>query len=105
MNSQKFSDAYSDMTKRLGELMTNKPPIPTSPRRDAKWIAAVVGELERVWRRVPELRLGQLLINVFGMDFYYVEDAELIERIREFYRYAYPKMAKSQKSPRRGSKA
>lgn len=98
MNSQKFSDAYGDMTKRLGELTPNKPP------RDAKWMAAVVGELEAAWKRTPDLRFGQLLINVFGMDFYYVEDAELVERVREYVN-AYPKVAKSQKPSSRGSKA
>lgn len=70
--------------------------------RDAKRIPAVLGELEDMWKRVPDLRFGQFLINVFGGDFYWIEDAELIRKVREFY--ASTKVAKSKKSSRAGKK-
>jgi hypothetical protein len=40
-----------------------------------------------LWIKVPELRLGQLLSNVLqncGQEMYYIEDDELIERIKNY---------------------
>lgn len=49
----------------------------------------ILEHLLEIWVKVPELRLGQLLGNVYhapsGGDPYYVEDYDLIHEIEEFY--------------------
>jgi uncharacterized protein YihD (DUF1040 family) len=47
-------------------------------------IPQIIKELERIWKKYPDLRLGQLIQNCFD-DIYYVEDKELIEGIERFY--------------------
>lgn len=53
--------------------------------RDPDRIPLVLQRIEQVWERYPDLRLGQLLINVFNMDFYHVEDEDLARRVEGFY--------------------
>jgi hypothetical protein len=53
--------------------------------RDPKRIDNVLKELGGIWKQFPDLRLGQLIINV-NQDPYYIEDDELIELIRHHYR-------------------
>jgi len=50
------------------------------------WISGDVMEaLEAAWRRCPELRLGQLLLNVAPEDqLYYISDFELMDRLRSY---------------------
>lgn len=45
---------------------------------------AVLNRLGAVWKANPELRLGQLIINVFK-DPYYVEDVALVSELEAFY--------------------
>lgn len=51
-----------------------------NPERIDKVLAAI-GE---VWHKHPDLRLGQLIMNVYG-DPYYVEDNELISGLIAYY--------------------
>jgi len=61
--------------------------------RDPKRIPIILKRLENIWRRFPDLRLGQLIENVFpnrgiaghSESAYYLEDEEFIERIEKFY--------------------
>jgi len=53
--------------------------------RDPDRIPVILQRLEQVWERHPDLRLGQLLINVFNMDFYGVEDEVLASMVEAFY--------------------
>ena len=55
--------------------------------RNKSRIDAIVTELEKIWVEYPDLRLGQLLLNVVKDPIlYYLEDEELIERLKEFYK-------------------
>ena len=50
--------------------------------RDPKRIDAVIEQLRTVWKCAPELRLGQMLLNVFSEpNLYYVEDQALIDKL------------------------
>lgn len=55
--------------------------------RDPKRIPEILNELKSVWSSFPDLRLGQLIGNVMtdSMDFYYMEDDDLIKVIRDHY--------------------
>lgn len=45
---------------------------------------AIIERLYALWLRWPELRLGQLIMNIFG-DIYHVEDSVLIEELERVY--------------------
>lgn len=50
-------------------------------------IDATLNELQDIWMEVPDMRLGQLLLNVINdPELYYIEDEELIARLKEFYK-------------------
>lgn len=53
--------------------------------RDPSRIPKTLERLMKVWEKSPDLRLMQLIINVTGIDPYYVEDEKLIEMIEKFY--------------------
>lgn len=53
--------------------------------RDPKRIDEVLYQLREIWQRNPDLRLMQLLGNVFGGDPYYVEDGDLQGRLERVY--------------------
>ena len=40
--------------------------------------------LLNAWIESPELRLGQLLSNVFNYDTFYIEDDEFVSRVEEY---------------------
>lgn len=50
-------------------------------------ICKVLDRLEEVWAENPDLRLGQLILNVIRDEsqLYNIEDEQLIERIEKFY--------------------
>jgi len=50
--------------------------------RDPKRIPKILKELRKIWEENPDLRLGQLLLNL-GFDFYYLEDDVLIESLKK----------------------
>lgn len=45
----------------------------------------IIMRLLALWQRSPGLRLAQLILNVFGTDFYYLEDYDFIKQIEESY--------------------
>lgn len=60
--------------------------------RDPNRIGPVLMEIERLWRKQPDLRLGQLILNIVKGEFspevselYNLEDAEIIKRLRKAY--------------------
>ena len=55
--------------------------------RDPKRIRAFCNRLAESWELWPDLRFGQLIINVFGSmdrDSYYTEDEEMIRAIEQY---------------------
>ena len=54
--------------------------------RDPERIKSVLNRLQAVWEKYPDLRLGQLILNVVqDPTLYYLEDDKLIETIEEHY--------------------
>jgi len=54
--------------------------------RDPKRIPKMLNELKGIWSTFPDLRLGQLLVNVTERSsLYYIEDDELMKKIRQYY--------------------
>lgn len=56
--------------------------------RDPQRIFEIALALIRVWQKVPELRLGQMLDNAIARNtptLFYVEDADLIARLQLHY--------------------
>jgi len=55
--------------------------------RDRDRMEQILVKIMRGWRGVPDLRLGQLLLNVTSLakkDLYYVEDKELANLVFKF---------------------
>jgi hypothetical protein len=54
--------------------------------RDPKRIRKILKEIGDVWETYPDLRLGQMLLNVFNnSDIYHIEDEDLVKALKEFY--------------------
>jgi len=55
--------------------------------RDPNRIDEVLGALREYWVAHPDMRLGQILVNLIGAkfaaDIFYVEDDTLLERFKE----------------------
>jgi hypothetical protein len=55
--------------------------------RDPERIKRIVRLVERIWKKLPDLRLMQLLGNCYGpCDPYYKEDDKLEEMLKEYYK-------------------
>lgn len=52
--------------------------------RDPARIRPLLDELEKLWLKHPDMRLGQLIVNVTPAvrDLFFVEDERLLEAIR-----------------------
>ena len=60
--------------------------------RDKKRIRAFCNRLADVWEQCPDLRFGQLMMNVFGRmgkDPFFPEDDEMIGYIEQFVEESY----------------
>lgn len=57
--------------------------------RDPKRIKKMLNELADIWEnKVPDWRMGQLLMNVFGSeDIFYMEDEKFMKRIKEYFNW------------------
>lgn len=54
--------------------------------RDINRINKILEEVGKIWKKHPDLRLGQLLLNVARDPvLYYLEDDEIVEILKEFY--------------------
>ena len=53
--------------------------------RDPARIEKVLKRLEEVWKKYPDMRLAQLLGNIFDHLPYYMEDEEFIKVIETYY--------------------
>jgi len=52
--------------------------------RSKERILGVLKELQSLWEKYPDLRLGQLLLNSVKseQELFYIEDEQLIEKVR-----------------------
>ena len=48
--------------------------------RDPERIPKILAEIESVWRKMPDMRLGQLIISAAGNPFM-LEDEDLVQRL------------------------
>ena len=54
--------------------------------RDVNRINPILDRLKTIWRRNPDLRLGQLILNALrDPTLYYIEDEQLIEILEKAY--------------------
>lgn len=55
--------------------------------RDPKRIDSILNRIKQIWNKYPDLRLGQLIINVISDDsiLYMLEDEEMIRSLEDFY--------------------
>ena len=54
--------------------------------RDVNRIDGVLDKIKNIWKKYPDLRLGQLICNaVCDPALYYIEDNELVEALKELY--------------------
>lgn len=54
--------------------------------RDINRIDRILDRLKTLWKKYPDLRLGQLILNVINDPaLYYIEDEELIDLLEEYY--------------------
>lgn len=55
--------------------------------RDPNRIDLILDQLKTLWKKYPDLRLGQLILNVLQDPLlYYVEDEQLIEALEKAYK-------------------
>ena len=52
--------------------------------RDPNRIPEVLARIERVWRRFPDLRLGQLISNAVYCDPFHIEDERLVDLLERY---------------------
>lgn len=52
--------------------------------RDSDRIYKFCDALASVWSRYPDMRFGQLIVNVLGTDPFYIEDDKSLELIEKF---------------------
>lgn len=69
-------------------LKENKSLINCTPRSMAR-ISEMVFLLEEIWVKCPDLRLGQLMVNLTGNEknLFYMEDDEMLARMKAFRDY------------------
>lgn len=55
--------------------------------RDPKRIDIILNRIKQIWNKYPDLRLGQLIVNVISDDsiLYMLEDEEMIRSLEDFY--------------------
>lgn len=54
--------------------------------RDKERIKDILERLEKIWNEYPDLRLGQLILNVYSdPTLYYVEDDKLLSAMESLY--------------------
>lgn len=52
--------------------------------RDPDRIYEFCNTLASVWSKYPDMRFGQLIVNVLGVDPFYIEDDKSLELIEKF---------------------
>lgn len=55
--------------------------------RDIERIKVILERLEKLWKKYPDLRLGQLITNAINdiIVLYYVEDENLLDCLEDYY--------------------
>ena len=54
--------------------------------RDQSRIYDYISTLAEIWYKYPDLRFSQLVLNVIGLNDYYIEDDEIFEQFKKLYK-------------------
>lgn len=52
--------------------------------RDPKRIDEVLNTVKTVWEQYPDMRFGQLVVNVLGIDPFYIEDDVILKAFQNW---------------------
>lgn len=52
--------------------------------RDPKRIDEVLNTVKTVWEQYPDMRFGQLVVNVLGVDPFYIEDDVILRAFQNW---------------------
>ncbi len=52
--------------------------------RDPKRIDEVLNTVKTVWEQYPDMRFGQLVVNVLGVDPFYIEDDVILKAFKNW---------------------
>ncbi len=52
--------------------------------RDPKRIDEVLNTVKTVWEQYPDMRFGQLVVNVLGVDPFYIEDDVILKAFQNW---------------------
>lgn len=54
--------------------------------RDPKRIKPFLAEIEKIWKKYPDLRFGQLIVNIrFDRDPFFLEEKDFLEALKRTY--------------------
>jgi hypothetical protein len=54
--------------------------------RNPERIPKILNEIEKIWQQYPDLRLGQLILNLeYRLPLYQIEDEELVAALKSLY--------------------
>jgi uncharacterized protein YihD (DUF1040 family) len=87
MNDQKRIEINDEQRRVAMEFLERY--WPKTAERDPKRIDEILAELRELWMKCPDLRLGQLVVNIIGPsqptpEVFYVEDDEFLVCLRKF---------------------
>lgn len=53
--------------------------------RNPQRIKPILERIEEIWKKHPDLRLGQIMANLDSCSLYYIEDDELADSLERLY--------------------
>lgn len=69
--------------KTVGSLLKKEPDIVVE-KTETVTQNEIFSELEKAWNKNPELRFGQLIVNVLGEDPFYMSDKEALDKMKGY---------------------
>lgn len=55
--------------------------------RNPDRIPKILNEIQKIWQQYPDLRLGQLILNLeYRLPLYHIEDEELVAALKSLYK-------------------
>lgn len=69
--------------KTMGSLLEKEPDI-VIEKAEVVTQNEIFSELEKAWNKNPELRFGQLIVNILGEDPFYMSDKEALDKMKGY---------------------
>lgn len=78
-----------DLKEMMEQFLNENDALLNYKPRSAARISEMTSLLEEIWTKCPDLRLGQLIVNLSGDEnkLFYMEDDEMLERMKAFRDY------------------